>query len=146
MSLDSLSNKINSKIEMSCRFVVVNANAKCEAAVGSSESVMTVFVHLDFPSTLSQCSISARLITLRVLNRLLFISDPLASFNPLQSTKITFVSFVSAEVNNKLPMTNRYLYRLNQAKKLFTWLSLMLMCTGFNLSCLSKFWSPPIFT
>ena len=146
MSLASSSNKINSKIEMSCRFVVVNANAKCEAAVGSSESVMTVFVHLDFPSTLSQCSISARLITLRVLNRLLFISDPLASFNPLQSTKITFVSFVSVEVNNKLPMTNRYLYRLNQAKKLFTWLSLMLMCTGFNLSCLSKFWSPPIFT
>ena len=146
MSLASSSNKINSKIEMSCRFVVVNTNAKCEAAVGSSESVMTVFAHLDFSLTLSQCSISVRLITLRVLNSLLFISDPLASFNPLQSTKITFVSFVSAEVNNKLSMTNRCLYRLNQAKKLFTWLSLMLMSTGFNFSCLSKLWSPLIFT
>ena len=105
---------------MSCRFVVVNRNVKCEAAVVSSESVMTVFVHLDFPLTLSQCSISVRLITLRVLNSLLFISDPLASFNPLQFTKITLVSFVSAEVNNELSMANRCLYCLNLAKKLFT--------------------------
>ena len=53
---------------MSCRFVAVNANAKCQAAVGSSEFVKTAFVHLDFPLTLSQCSISAMFITPRVLN------------------------------------------------------------------------------
>ena len=102
---------------MSCTFVVVNANAKCEAAVESSESVKTAFVRLDFPLTLSQCSISARLITPRALNSLPFISDSLASFNLLRLTKIMFVSFVSAELSNKLSMTNRYLYRLNLAKK-----------------------------
>ena len=43
-------------------------------------------------------------------------------------------------------MTNWYLYRLNLAKKLFTLLSLISVSTRFNLSYLSKFWSPPIFT
>ena len=116
MSLASLSNKINSKFKMSCRFVVVNANAKCEAAVRSSESVKTAFVHLDFPLILSQCSISAMLISPRVLNSLPFISESLALLSPLQLTNITFVSFVSAEMNNKLSVTNQYLYRLNLAK------------------------------
>ena len=74
MSLDPSSNKINSKFKTSCRFAVVNANAKFETAVASSESVKTAFVHLDFPLILSQCSISAMLITPIVLNRLLFMS------------------------------------------------------------------------
>ena len=109
MSLASLSNKINSKFKMSCRFVV-NANAKCEAAVGFSESVKTAFVYLDFPLILSQCSISAMLITPRVLNSLPFISESLASLSLLQLTNITFLSFVSAELNNKLSLMNRFLY------------------------------------
>ena len=115
-----LSNKINSKFKTSFRFVVVNANAKCEATLGSSESVKIAFVHLDFPLILSQCSISAMLIIPRVLISLPFISESLASLSPLKLTNITFVSFVSDELNNKLSMTNRYLYRLNLAKKLFT--------------------------
>ena len=109
MSFVSSSSKENSKFKISCKFVVVNANAKCEAAVRSSESVNTEFFHLDFPLTLSQCSVSARLITARVLNSLPFISDSLASFSPLQLTKITFVLFVSAELNNKLSLKSRYL-------------------------------------
>ena len=116
MRLSSSSNKTNSKFRMSCRFVVVNASAKCEAPVVSSESVKTAFVHLDFPLILCQCSISAMLITPRVLNSLRIISESLASLSLLQLTKITFVLFVSAELNNKLSITNRYLYRLNLAK------------------------------
>ena len=84
------------------------------------------------------------LIKPRVLNSLPFISESLASLSPLQLTNITFVSFVSAELNNKLSITNRYSYRLNLAKKLFTSLTLTFMSTGLNLSSLSKFWSPPI--
>ena len=41
------------------------------------------------------------LIKPRVLNSLPFISESLASLSPLQLTNITFVSFVSAELNNK---------------------------------------------
>ena len=145
MSFASSSSKGTSKFKISCKFVVVNANAKCEAAVGSSESVNKAFVHLDFLLTLSQCSISTRLITPRVLNYLPFISNSLASFSPLQLTKITFVSFVGAEQNNRLYITIRYLYCLNLAKKLFTSLSLMLMSTGFILSYMPKFCSLPIF-
>ena len=84
---------------MSCKFVVVNANAKCEAAVESSKSVKTAFDHLDFHLILSQSSISAMLSTPRVLNSLPFSSESLASLSPLQLTNITFVSFVSAELN-----------------------------------------------
>ena len=70
MSLALSFNKINSKFKTSCGFAVVNANAKGKAPVQSLESVKTAFVHLGFPLTLSQCSISARLITPWVLNRL----------------------------------------------------------------------------
>ena len=115
-----LSDKINSKFRTSFRFVVVNANAKCEATIGSSESVKTALVHLGFPLILSQCSISAMLIIPRVLISLPFISESLASLSPLKLTNITFVLFVSVELNKKLSMTNRYLYGLNLAKKLFT--------------------------
>ena len=130
MSLASSSSKINSKFKMSCRPVVVNANAKCEAAVGSSESVKTAFVHLDFPLILSQCYMPAMLITPRILYSLPFISESLASLNSLQLTDITFVSFVSTDLNNKLSVTNQYLYCLNLAKKLFTSLSLIFMSKG----------------
>ena len=67
------------------------------------------------------------------LSSLPFTSDSLASFSPLQLTKIAFVLFVSADLNNKLSIANRYLYRLHLAKKLFALLSLIAMSTGFNL-------------
>ena len=140
MSFASLSNKINSKFKILCRW-----NAKCEAATGFSESVKTVFALLYFPLMISQCFISAMLTTPRVLNSLPFINDSLASFSRLQLTKITFVVFVNADLNNKLSVTNQYLYRLYLYKKVFTLLSFMLTSTGFNLSYLSKFWSLPTF-
>ena len=139
MSFALWSNKINSKFKILCRFVVVKANAKCEAATGFSESVKTAFAHLDAPLMISQCFISAMLTTPRVLYSLPFIDDSLASFSPLQLTKITFALFINAELNNKLSITNRYLYRLYLDKKVFTWLSFILISTEFNLLYLSKF-------
>ena len=130
MNFSSSSNKINSKFIISCSFVAVKANAKCEAATGFSESVKTAFTHLDFPLMISQCFFSAMLTTTRALNILLFISDSLVSFCPLQLNKITFVLFVNDELNNKLSITNQYLYRLYLDKKVFTSLSFMLISTG----------------
>ena len=72
----------------------------------------------------------AMLITPRILYSLPFISESLASLNSLQLTNITFVSFVSTDLNNKLSVTNQYLYCLNLAKKLFTSLSLIFMSKG----------------
>ena len=77
---------------MSCKFVVVNANAKCEAAVESSESVKTAFDHLDFHLILSQSSISAMLSTPRVLNSLPFSSESLASLSPLRLYRLLALS------------------------------------------------------
>ena len=110
IGLFSSSSNINSKFKRSFRFVVVKANAKCVATIGFSESVKTAFVHLDFPFILSQNSISVRFITPIVLNSLPFIRDSLTSLSPLQLTNITFVSFISAEMNSKLSIMNRYLY------------------------------------
>ena len=93
---------------------------KCEATTGFSESVKTMFAPLDFPLMISQCFISTMLTTPRVLIGLPFINDSLASFSPLQLTKITFVLFVNAEPNTKLSITNQYLYRLYLDKKVFT--------------------------
>ena len=110
MGLASSSNRINSKFKRSFKFVVVNANAKCVAAIGFSESVNTAFAYLDFPLILSQNSISGRFIKPRVLNSLQFIRDSSASLSPLQLTNITFVSFVSAELDSKLSIMNQYFY------------------------------------
>ena len=110
IGLASSSNRINSKFKRSFKFVVVNANAKCIATVGFSESVNTAFVHLDFTLVLSQNSISVRFITPRISNSLPFIRDSEASLSPLELTNIAFVSFVSAELNSKLSIMDRYLY------------------------------------
>ena len=93
---------MDSKFKTSCKFVMVKPNAKCEAAIGCSESVKVVFTHLDFPSTFSQCTILFKFMTPIDLNNLTFIRAFLASFRPLQLTKITFVSFANDELNNKL--------------------------------------------
>ena len=90
--------------------MVVNANAKYIATVGFSESVNTAFVHLDFTLILSQNSISVRFITPRISNSLPFIRDSEASLSPLQLANIAFVSFVSAELNSKLSIMDRYLH------------------------------------
>ena len=74
-----------------------------------SESVKVAFTHLDFPLTFSQCSISFKFMTPNDLNNFLFIRAFLASFRPLQLTKIMFVSFVNNELNNKLFNIKRYL-------------------------------------
>ena len=139
MRFASSSYKINSKFKISGMFAVVKANSKCEAATGFTEYVKTAFAHLDFPLIIFQCSISTMITMPKVLNSLPFISDSLASFNPLKLTKITLVLFVNAELNNKLSIANPYLYRLYLSKKLFTSLPFILISAGFNLSYLSKF-------
>ena len=131
MSFASSSNKINSEFKISWSFVI-KANAKCEAVTRFSKPVKTAFAHLDFPLMISQCFISAMLTTLRVLNSLPFINDSLASFSPLQLTKIMFVMFVNAELKNKLSITNQYLYRLYLDEKVFTLLSFMLILQGLT--------------
>ena len=45
----SSSKKLSSKFNQSFRFVVSNAKAKCFTCVGFSESLNTIFTHLDFP-------------------------------------------------------------------------------------------------
>ena len=88
---------------------MVKPNAKCEAAIGCSESVKVALTNSDFPLTFSQCFILFKFMTQIDLNNFSFIRAFLASFRPLQLTEIMFVSFVNVELNDKLFNIKRYL-------------------------------------
>ena len=68
-----------------------------------------------------------------------------ASFNPFVLMKITFVSFLIDELNNKLLSINLYFYLFAQNKSLF-WISgsVIWMLIGLIFKHCCKFWNPSI--
>ena len=87
---------------MLCKSVVSNAKKKCLAISGYSESVNTTFVQCDLSFILSQYSKSEILISPIAWYVFPFITISFASLNPFVVIKITFVSSLIEELNNKL--------------------------------------------
>ena len=110
------------------------------------KNISQVLDFQDSPFIFVQYLILLMLIMPRLLYSFPFIKESLALLSPLQIKKITFVSFTTDELINKLSIIKRYLYRWVPYFDNFSCISLspILVSIGFNFSYMLQFLRPTI--